>query len=309
MPDLTLLVTGDPSAVYLKPLDRIGSAARIVISEDRGRVMSVAPQADVLLNGDFRDPTMFLAAFPHATRVKWIHSPGAGVERVLSPEIIASPVPLTNSAGVFATALGEWVIGAMIYFCYDLPRVLRNQAARRWEPFQHPELYRQTLAIVGYGGIGRAIAERARAFGMRILTLGRKDMAKLTEALAEADYVAVSAPLTAETRGMIGAAQIAAMKTSAVLINVGRGAIVDEPALLDALASKRLRGAALDVFLTEPLPPDHPFYNLENVLISPHCADDLPDSRERAIDFFVDNFERFRKGESLQNVVNKHAGY
>ena len=108
---------------------------------------------------------------------------------------------------------------------------------------------------------------------------------------------------------MIGAGQIAAMKPTAVLINVGRGAIVDEAALAQALQSKKLRGAALDVFATEPLPSDSPLYDLDNVLISPHCADDLPDSRENAIAFFVDNFERFRKGEPLQNVVDKHAGY
>jgi len=309
VPALTLLVTADPTASYLKPLARLSDDTRIIVSDDPENLRKLAPEADVLLNGDFRDPTLFLSTFPYATRVRWIHSPGAGVERVLSPEIASSPVPLTNGRGVFATALGEWVIGAMIYFCYDLPRVRKNQAARRWESFQHLELYGQTLAIIGYGGIGRAIADRAQAFGMRILTMGRKDGEKLMQALSESDFVAISAPLTPETRGMIGAAQIAAMKASAVIINVGRGAIIDETALLQALASKQIRGAALDVFATEPLPPDHPFYNLDNLLISPHCADDLPDSRERAITFFVENFERFRKGEPLQNVVDKHAGY
>lgn len=304
-----MLVTGDPSASYLKPLASLADDTRIIVTSDRARLLSLAPEADVLLNGDFRDPALFLAAFPHATRVKWVHSPGAGVERVLSPEIVASPVPLTNGRGLFARALGEWIVGAMLYFCYDLPRVMRNQAARRWEPFEHLELHGQTLTIIGYGGIGRAAQERAQAFGMRILTVRRRDAGKLVEILAEADFVAVTAPLTPETRGMIGAAQLAAMKPSAVIINVGRGAIIEEAALLQALESKKLRGAALDVFATEPLPADHAFYKLDNVLISPHCADDLPDSRDRAIAFFVENFERFRKGEPLQNVVDKHAGY
>jgi len=144
---------------------------------------------------------------------------------------------------------------------------------------------------------------------MTILPLRRGDAASLEATLAQSDFVALTAPLTPETRGMIGEDQIAAMKNSAVLINVGRGAVVDEGALIRALQTRAIRGAALDVFTHEPLPPDHPFYSLDNVLISPHTADALADSRERAIQFFVENFERFRRGEPLENIVDKHAGY
>ncbi len=127
--------------------------------------------------------------------------------------------------------------------------------------------------------------------------------------LAQSDYVAVTAPLTPETRGLIGEPEIAVMKSSAVIINVGRGAVIDETALIRALESGSIRGAALDVFAVEPLPAGHPFYRLDNVLLSPHTADHVHDALENAVEFFLENFERFRKGEPLRNVVDKHAGY
>jgi phosphoglycerate dehydrogenase-like enzyme len=319
---LTLLVIGDPSAGYLKPLAALPPETRIIVSRDRARLREAAPEADVILNGDFLDPTLLTETFPYATRVRWVHALMAGVDKVLSPEIVASDVPMTNGRGLFRRALAEWTVGAMVYFAYDFRRLMRNQEAGRWEGFDHPTLYGRTLGIVGYGSIGQAIAERARAFRMRIVILRRSQSAapdplvdqaytpdQLNAMLAECDYVAVTAPLTAETRGMIGAPQIGAMKPSAVLINVGRGAVIDEAPLITALESKQIRGAALDVFTTEPLPAGHPFYSLENVLLSPHTADRSPESRSGAVQFFIENFERFRKGEPLENVVDKHAGY
>lgn len=318
---LTLLVIGDPAAGYLKPLAALPPETRIIVSRDRARLREAAPEADVILNGDFLDPTLLTETFPYATRVRWVHALMAGVDKVLSPEIVASNVPMTNGRGLFRRALAEWTVGAMVYFAYDFRRLMRNQEAGRWESFDHPTLFGRTLGIVGYGSIGQAIAKRARAFGMRIVILRRSQSAadplvdqaytpdQLNAMLAECDYVAVTTPLTAETRGMIGAAQIAAMKASAVLINVGRGAVIDEAALIAALEAGKLRGAALDVFTTEPLPAGHPFYGLENVLLSPHTADRSPESRSGAVQFFIENFERFRKGEPLKNVVDKHAGY
>jgi phosphoglycerate dehydrogenase-like enzyme len=323
---LTLLVIGDPAAGYLKPLAALPPETRIIVSRDRARLREAAPEADVILNGDFLDPTLLTETFPHAARVRWVHALMAGVDKVLSPEIVASAVPMTNGRGLFRRALAEWTVGAMVYFAYEFRRLVRNQEAGRWEGFDHATLFGRTLGIVGYGSIGRAIAERARAFGMRIVILRRSQKSSQSSApdtlvdrtyspdllnvlLAECDYVAVTAPLTAETRGMIGAPQFAVMKPSAVLINVGRGAVIDEAALIAALKSAKIRGAALDVFTTEPLPAGHPFYARENVLLSPHTADRSPDSRSGAVEFFIENFERFRKGEPLENVVDKHAGY
>ncbi len=317
---LTVLVIGDPAAGYLRPLAALPPDTRVVVSRDRARLQEAAPDADVILNADFRDPSLLLETFPRSTRVRWVHVLSAGVEKLLSTEIVESSVPMTNGRGLYQRTLGEWIVAAMLYFAYDLRRLIRNQQAGRWEPFEHEALYGRTLGIIGYGAIGKAAAERARAFGMRILALRRNGPAdstvdavytrdRITEMLAECDYAAITAPLTAETRGMIGAPQIAAMKSSSVIINVGRGPALNEAALIAALEAKKIRGAALDVFDTEPLPAGHPFYRLENVLMSPHNADQVPESRTRAVEFFVQNFERFRAGEPLENVVDKHAGY
>ena len=180
------------------------------------------------------------------------------------------------------------------------------------------------LVIGAHSDIGRAIASRAHAMGMRVLALRRSGPplsgadplvdqfytpANRLEMLARADYLVVSAPLTPETRGLIGAAELAVMQPHAVVINVGRGPVIDERALIDALSANRIRGAALDVFDTEPLPAGHPFYALENVLLSPHCADHTPDWLARAMQFFLEQFERFQQGEALLNVVDKLRGY
>jgi phosphoglycerate dehydrogenase-like enzyme len=186
------------------------------------------------------------------------------------------------------------------------------------------EVSGQTVGIVGYGDIGRAVATRVRALGMRVLAVKRHaPPANAADPLAEriygpegliqmisrSDYVVVTAPLTPETLGLIGEPEFAAMKPDAVAINIGRGPVIVEAALIEALSERRIKGAALDVFDTEPLPAGHPFYKLENVLLSPHCADHTPDWLDQAMRFFLAQFERFRKGEPLKNVVNKKLGY
>ncbi|HTB10085.1 MAG TPA: D-2-hydroxyacid dehydrogenase [Bryobacteraceae bacterium] len=323
MSAITLLVTGDPQAEYLKALDRLPPGTRVIASSDPAKLAEVAPEADVILNGEFKDPQLFKSTFPLATRVRWVHTLSAGVEHVLSPEIIASPVPMTNGRGVFRRPLAEWAVGAMLYFLYDFRRLVRQQEAGVWADFDIEELGDKTIGIVGYGEIGRAVAERAKPFGCKILALRRKpeksvgdpliDRAyapsHIDEMLAACDFVVAAAPSTRETRGLIGPAQIAALKPSAVVINIGRGPVIDEPALIAGLESKKIRGAALDVFTVEPLPEGHPFYKMQNVLLSPHSADHTAGWRDRAVQFFLENFARFAKGEPLENVVDKHAGY
>jgi phosphoglycerate dehydrogenase-like enzyme len=202
--------------------------------------------------------------------------------------------------------------------------MIRSQEAGRWEQFDITEIAGQTVGIVGYGDIGRAVATRVKAMGMRVLAVKRHGAPfynvdplvahiyrpdGLHEMLEQCDYVVVSAPLTAETKGMIDAAALARMKRDAVLINVGRGPVIEEQALVAALSANLLKGAALDVFDREPLPEGHPFYRLPNVLLSPHCADHTPDWLERAMQFFLDQFARYRKGEPLMSVVDKQLGY
>jgi phosphoglycerate dehydrogenase-like enzyme len=268
-------------------------------------------------------PPLLSAAIPPAKRAKWIHSLWTGVDNVLCPEIMESPLPLTNGRGVFRRPLAEWSIGAMLYFAYNMRRMIRQQQAGVWEAFTTEEIKGKTLGIVGYGGIGSLAAELARPFGMRIVALRRRPElfqsdaivdesyapAQLNELMAASDYVLLAAPLTDETRGMIGAPQIAAMKSSGVLINVGRGAVVDEPALVQALQTLKIRGAALDVFTVEPLPGSHPFYEMENVLLSPHTADHVQDFVHLAVESFLENLRRFQANEPLMNLVDKHAGY
>jgi phosphoglycerate dehydrogenase-like enzyme len=319
---LTLLVLADPSASWLKLLANLGPEVNLIVTNDVTKVRESAAQADVIVNGT-SNPPLLSAAIPPATRAKWIHSLWTGVDNVLCPEILASPLPLTNGRGVFRRPLAEWTIGAMLYFAYNMRRMIRQQQAGVWEAFTTEEIQGKTLGIVGYGGIGSTAAELARPFGMKIVALRRrpglfpKDAivdqsftpAQVNELMAASDYVLLAAPLTDETRGMIGAAQIAAMKPTGVLINVGRGAVVDEPALVRALEAGIIRGAALDVFAVEPLPAAHPFYRMENVLLSPHTADHVRDFIHLAVESFLENLRRFRADEPLLNLVDKRAGY
>ena len=261
-------------------------------------------------------------AFPLARRARWVHALWAGVEKVLFPELIASPVPLTNGRGVFKDGLAEFAIASIFYFAKDLRRLVRNQEAGRWEQFEVIGVRGQVLGVVGLGEIGRASARLARALGMQVYATRRRTTAtpdpdvdrvytpgELREMLAVCDYVLVAAPLTPETLGMIGEPELAVMKTSAVIINVGRGPVIDESAMLAALEGGKIRGAALDVFDIEPLPEGHAFYRMANVLLSPHSADHIAGWRDRAMNRFIENFERFRNGQPLENIVDKQAGY
>jgi phosphoglycerate dehydrogenase-like enzyme len=200
--------------------------------------------------------------------------------------------------------------------------MIRNQMAGVWEQFDVEEIDTQTVGIVGYGDIGEAVAKRVHAMGMTVLALKRhppeapdplvdeffktEDLLKM---LSRCDYVVVCLPLTAETHHMISDQAFAAMKPTAVVINVGRGPVIDEAAMVRALTEMRIKGAGLDVFEQEPLPPGDPMYRLENVLLSPHCADHTKEWLNRAMRFFLQQYQRFTVGAPLENVVNKSLGY
>lgn len=321
MPASTLLVIADPSAPFIGELSRVPRDVRVIVSDDPAKLNEAAPEADAILyaGGKARLLTDMLARAPH---VRWIHSLWTGVEGILTPEMLSHPSQLTNGRGVFRWPLADWVVAAMLHFSFDLGRVIRQQQAGVWQPFVSEMLEGKTLGIIGYGSIGSAAASRAKGFAMKIAALRRKPggaeaavvdesyaPAQLRDLIAASDYLLLATPITPETRGMIGAAEIAAMKPSAVLINVGRGPVVDETALIQALESGRIRGAALDVFTTEPLPAGHPFYRMNNVLVSPHTADRVEGFLGPPVEAFLENLQRFLKGEPLEYVVNKHAGY
>jgi phosphoglycerate dehydrogenase-like enzyme len=261
-------------------------------------------------------------AFSMCPHLRWVHSRSAGVDNVLFPELVESDVILTNSRGVFSASLGEFALAAILYFAKDFRRMIRNQSAEVWQPFDVEAIAERTVGIVGYGDIGTAVGARASAMGMRVLALKRHAPqqvdpvieqfhmpAQLHQMLSHCDYVVVAAPLTKQTRHMISTAEFAAMKPTAVVINVGRGPVIHEAALVQALASGKIKGAALDVFEQEPLPAGHPLYRMENVLLSPHCADNTLDWKDRAMSFFLDQYRRFENGEPLENIVNKRLGY
>ena len=323
MDNHTVLVLATPNEPQLAMLEALPPDTGIAVGNTAEAFARTAPAASVIFNWSGSGP-LLREVFWMCPAVRWVHCRAAGLDDLLTPELSESPVPLTNGSGVFSPPLGEFVLGAILYFAKDLRRLIRNQTAGVWEPFDIAEISGQTAGIVGYGDIGRAVATRLRAMGMEVLasrrtppTVSHADPVVgkfygpdgLLEMIARCDYVVVAAPLTPQTRGLIGVREFAAMKPGAVIINVGRGAVIDEPAMIRALTEKRILGAGLDVFTTEPLPAGHPFFQLENVLLSPHSADHTPDWLERAMQFFLTQFERFAKGEPLLNVVDKKRGY
>jgi phosphoglycerate dehydrogenase-like enzyme len=309
MDDSTVLVLADPTDPLLAMLEALPDKTHIAVGDRMEAFALAAPAADVILNWT-GSRELLRQVWGVAPRVRWVHSRAAGLDDQLFPELAESPVPLTNARGVFSEILGEFVIGAILFFAKGFRRIVRSQEAGVWDQFDTGEVAGQTMGVIGFGDIGKAAARRAEAMGMRVLPLrrgtGRQEKLDL---LSRCDYLLLSAPLTPETRGIVGASELRAMRPGAVLINVGRGPLVDEAALIAALREKRIGGAALDVFDQEPLPPGHPFYTLDNLLLSPHSADHTADWKQRAMQMFLDNFERYRKGEPLRNVVDKRRGY
>jgi phosphoglycerate dehydrogenase-like enzyme len=313
-PVLVLASQNDPQFTMLNELPH-------TVCGDVATCAQAAEDATViLLWSGSRD--LLRAVFGTGNKVRWIHSRAAGLDNLLFPELVESPVLLTNGRGVFSASLGEFALAVILYFAKDLRRMIRNQVAAVWEPFDVEEISGRTVGIFGYGDIVRSVASRVHAMGMRVLATKRHvprsadplvehfyKPEERREMMARCDYIVVTAPLTEETRHMIGDAEFGMMKNTAVVINVGRGPVIDEAALLRALTTKRIKGAGLDVFEREPLPPDNMLYKLENVLLSPHCADHTADWQDQAMRFFLTQYGRFERGEPLDSVVNKQLGY
>jgi phosphoglycerate dehydrogenase-like enzyme len=268
---------------------------------------------------------LILAAFPS---IEWVHCRSAGIDFVVSPEFteFQNKIHVTNAKGQFSSSLAEYTMMAMSYFAKDLPRLMRNKKGKNWDNYDIEELRGKTLGIVGYGDIGRACAKLASVYGMRIVALRRHpylskddpycsvvygtDKASLNQLMSESDYIVCSAPSTVETEGLVNAEAFEHVKKNAVFMNMGRGPVVDENALIQALKDGRLKGAALDVFVQEPLPEENELWELENVLISPHNMDQTARFMHEATEFFVnENLPRFICGEDLLNPVDIEAGY
>jgi phosphoglycerate dehydrogenase-like enzyme len=299
---------------------------------DEHRIRAAAPDADVRFVPRVVDaatllPTVHVLAgalrpdeLAAAARLRWVHSWAAGVDGMLFPELIAHPVVLTSSKGNGAVPLAEHALLLMLMLSRDAPRWAAAQEQRAWDRYRHGELAGSTCGILGLGNVGSALATRAGALGMRVIGLRRSaapvagvervySPSELVEFMAASDFVVVTAALTPQTRGMIGTAELRAMRPSAFCVCVSRGGIIDDTALLTALHEGWIAGAGLDAHTVEPLPPDSPFWSAPNTIITPHNGATTEATQRRGVDIFVDNLGRLRRGLPLRNVVDKSAGY
>ena len=261
-------------------------------------------------------------------RLRWVQAPAVGVGHILSDELIASPIVLTSARGVRARAIAEHVMGVTLALARQLRLVIERQLAHQWSLDEIEArgsirtLHGRRMGIVGLGSIGLEIAKAASGFGMRVTAI-RKHLdrpapefvdellppERLNELLASSDVIVLAAPLTPETHQLIGADALARVKRGAFLVNIGRGKLVDDAAVVDALRDGRLGGAALDVFTREPLDPASPYWDLPNVIVTPHSSGTMEDYWTPLVALFVENLRRFETGRPLLNVVDKNAGY
>jgi phosphoglycerate dehydrogenase-like enzyme len=296
---------------------------RVVHLPDYTRLAEELPDTDIFVGYSLRPPQL-----KDAKRLKWIHSTAAGVAQLMYPELRDSGVVVTNPRGIFSVPMAEHTMGLMLALARNFPDAVRQQDRAQWAqqalwdmPQHLTELNGRVLLIVGFGSIGKEIARRALAFGMRVWGVtrsGRGDTAlaerivpagELRAALTQADFVVLAAPETAETRHLIGQEEIAQMKPGARLINVARGSLLDEAALIRALQEGKLGGAALDVTATEPLPPESPLWKAPNLLITPHTSAISGRLWERETSLLIELLERWFDGRELTNRVDFTRGY
>lgn len=258
-----------------------------------------------------------------APNLKWVQVMSAGIDRLSGTELWQSPVTITGVSGIHAVPIGEYVLGVMLMFSKKSALAFQMQQKHEWKKYTPSRLRFGTVGIVGLGSIGREIARLCKAFGMRIIATRRsvKKAAKaryvdvllpasqLKQLLSESDYVVIATPLTHETRGLIGDAEFKAMKSTAIIINVARGGIIDQEALIHALKEKRIAGAGLDVASPEPLPPESPLWDMDNVILTPHVSGAMEDYTGKATDLFCDNLQRYLEGKRLRNIIDKKKGY
>jgi phosphoglycerate dehydrogenase-like enzyme len=293
-------------------------------SASRGRVnVSVAATPDEAAKHIATAEVLYawkppLHLYAEAKRLRWLQAMGAGVDWALVPELPRGVI-VTRSPGVFGPWMAEYVLAWCLSVTQRMADYRGAQVRREWIQHRPPErLAGKTIAIVGLGDIGRTVARAARGVGLRVIGVSRSGRPvsgvervyrsrDLRRALAAADFVVLVAPLNETTRGMIGAAELAAMRETAWLINIGRGALVDDNALVQALQRRTIAGAVLDVFTTEPLPPDHPLWSLDNAVITPHISG--PNLPEEIVPVFNDNLARYLAGRPLRHVVDRRRGY
>lgn len=303
---------------------KLTDVSKLVQSEQKGdaaarkELDALLAEAEVIYG--FRLPENVIARAP---KLKWFQAMAAGVDRYLDDQFRRSSVMLTGVSGIHATPIGEFVLGLMLMFAKQAPLAFQQKQRQLWKPYPPKVLRSRTVGIVGLGNIGREVARLAKAFGMSVVATRRSARrsqharyvdrlfapGQLGQLLAESDFVVLTLPLTRETHKIIGEAELRSMKPTAYLINIARGNLVDEEALVRALEEKRIAGAGLDVFATEPLPADSRLWGFPNAIISPHIAGGMEDYMERATAVFAENLRRYLSGKRLINVVDKEIGY
>lgn len=315
-----LVIQGAKGVDEVPRLEELSDQAELRFATNSDELRSVLPGADVMLGWSFRDASL-PAAWDAASDLRWIHWAGAGVDAAVFAELAASDVQLTNARGVFDVPMAEWVLGMIICFAKKIPQTLAAQSEARWQHRLSETVAGKRALVVGVGSIGRAVGRLLTAAGMEVEAIGRtaRDhdpdfghvyaVDELHARLPLADYVVLITPLTEQTRNLFAAAEFAAMASHARFINIGRGALVVEEDLLAALHDGQIAGAALDVFVEEPLPAESPFWQAPNCLISPHMSGDYAEFEDTMADQFMDNWTRYLAGEPLRNLVDKQLGF
>jgi phosphoglycerate dehydrogenase-like enzyme len=292
---------------------------QVLLTQERAVMEAHLEEIEIAVGGVPHDLLL------RAPNLRWVQTWGAGVDWLMhTPAAVAQGWTLVNASGVHAVPISEHILALLLAFARGLPAALRLQGEHQWKSVPRAgifELAGKTLLLVGVGAIGERTAQVAAALGMRVWGVRRDPTqvaagveamfapGQLLEVLPQVDFVVLTVPLTHETRGMIGAAELRAMKASAYLINIGRGGTVDTEALVGALRAGQIAGAGLDVVDPEPLPPDSPLWEMENVILTGHYSGHTPVYDERAAAIFLDNLQRYRDGQPLRNVVDKNLGY
>ncbi len=316
-----VLVMGTTAEEPPPGIERIADAVELRYAPDRASLEAEIPAAEIVYTW-WGEPADLEVAWPLAARLRWVQAVNVGINKVLFPALVESDIPLTNARGAADGPIAETVVGFLVAMAKDFRRMFDDQREHHWDPHDTERLARTRLLVVGPGPIGRAIARATRdGLGVSAEAVGRephpadedferiRGSGDLHAALAEADHVVNAMPLTTRTRHLFDSAAFAAMQPSARFVNVGRGATVDESALVDALREGRIAGAALDVFEEEPLPPESPLWDMPNVIVCPHMSGDVAGWEADFANVFYDNVHRWLRGEPLLNVVDKHLGF
>ncbi|MGI5443512.1 D-2-hydroxyacid dehydrogenase [Streptomyces shenzhenensis] len=305
-----LVLDADP----LPRLGRLTGRARVVHADER-TLAGLLPTADVLLVWDFASRAVRDAWPGGGPRPRWVHTASAGVDHLMCPELAGSDTVVTNARGIFDRPIAEYVAALVLAIAKDLPRTLDLQRQRTWRHREARRLAGTRACVVGSGPIGRTIARTLKALEVTPAVVGRVPRTgihgpdDLDRLMSRADWVIAAAPLTEQTHGMFDARRFGVMQPSAHFINVGRGQLVVEDALVEALSKHWIAGAALDVFATEPLAPDSPLWRLPGLIVSPHMSGDTVGWRDELGNQFVELYERWAAGRPLVNVVDKKRGY